>query len=101
VPAAPLHLLLACAPDASGAADLVARAAGENARGRAVRAILTGDGLRWAGDARLAPIHVLVCSRSARDRGLRPDATPKAAWSSLVAWARDLDGDAEVWAALP
>ena len=82
-------------------------AAAANA-GRPLRVILTGAGLGWAHDPRLAALaredrhEVRLCSRSAREHGIRAEALPAwLGWSSLVAWMRDLDPAAGLWGLFP
>jgi hypothetical protein len=103
----PLRLLLAAGPGAPGEAAWWARVDAEARRGRPLVVLLTGAGLAWLEAPRLAGLvgrhDVALCSRSARERGVLPEAVPPGVrWSSLVAWWRDADaGDAGCWALVP
>ena len=106
--APPVRLLLLAPPTAPGGEPLLARARVAHEAGRAVEILLTGRGLEWRGDGdleRLAGqegVGVGLCSRSARDHGLRPDVIPEwIRWTSLVAWFTALEPDAELWGLLP
>lgn len=103
-----VHLLLAAAPTAPGARELLARAAAEARGGTAVRVLLSGPGLAWAAEADLAAaagesgLEVAVCSRSARDHAPdRPPASwpPWIRWSSLVTWLLPIAPEEALWTA--
>ena len=104
----PLWLVLAASPEVSGADALWNRVRAHAESGGAVRAIVTGDGLDWLADARLAAlarcatVEVSLCSKSARDQGRRAKALPTwLRWSSLVVWLRDAAADDALWGLLP
>ena len=104
----PLGLMLAAGPDAPGAAALLARARCEAREGRELRILLSGDGLAWAADPRLAAADsgadVAVCSRNARVAGWTADTTPAGVrWSSVATWLAELPSarPGSLWAALP
>jgi hypothetical protein len=102
-----IDLLLLAGPGAPGARELLDRAAAAAAGGR-LRVLLAGDGLDWAGGEALADLaarpatEVSLCSRSARDRHLRPEASPPwLRWSSLVGWLAAAEPGGTLWGALP
>lgn len=103
----PLSILVSAAPDAPGADALLARAGERLADGVAVDLLLTGAGLAWLGDARLERLaaggaRVALCSRSARERGLDPEAIPTwVRWSSLLAFLGALRSPSGLWGLLP
>ena len=100
--------MLAAGPAAPGAAALLERARTAAGAGREVRILLSGDGLEWAADARLAAdataADVAVCSRNAREAGWTADTTPVGVrWSSAATWLAELQvaRPGSLWAALP
>ena len=104
----PLHLVLQAAPDAPGAAELLGEAEVAVASGHEVAVLLVDGGLAWREDARLARlaeasgVRVRLCSRSAREQGLDPQALPPwIAWSSLIAFFRDHDPGQPLWGLFP
>jgi hypothetical protein len=103
-----LRILLLAGPDAPGAGALLARARAETEAGRPLEILLVGGGLSWrdtealAGLAALPGVGVGLCSRSARDGGVLPDALPAwLRWTSLVAFLTQLEADAALWGLLP
>jgi hypothetical protein len=97
---APVHaLVLAGGPRAPGAFVLLERMAPARAR-----VLLTGEGLAWLEDASaFFRLHrtareIVLCSQSARERGLSVDATPSGVrWSSLGTWMVERAGEPFAW----
>jgi thiamine pyrophosphate-dependent acetolactate synthase large subunit-like protein len=107
-PSHPLDLLLAGAPGAPGADVLFERVRRAREAGAALRVILTGQGVRWAGDERLerlargTGVPVALCSRSAREQGVAPDALPAwIRWSSLTTWISEGRAGGRLWGLFP
>jgi len=103
-----LWLLLLAAPTAPGADALWERATTPGEDGWRLETILSGAGLAWLEDSRLAGLAarsdatVCVCSRSARERGLTLDALPAGVGaSSLVRWCGARPPGAPLWGLLP
>lgn len=106
--ASPLRILLLADPSAPGASAVLDRARAAHDAGRRLELLLSGAGLAWADEealARLAAapgVSVGLCSRSARERGVVPDALPPyVRWTSLVAFFTALEPDGELWGVLP
>jgi hypothetical protein len=104
--ATPLLLLVAAAPDAPGVPAILDRARADAAAGREVRVLLTGAALAAPSDPRWRALReagaaLSLCSRSARDRGLGPEAAPGVTWSSLVAFLRDRPPGSRLWGCFP
>jgi len=104
----PLAILLAAPPTAAGGREALARAATQAAAGRAVRVLLSAEGLAWAQPEHRAALaamaDVVVCSRNAREAGWSAEDTPAGVgWSSVATWLAQLDaeGPAALWAVLP
>jgi intracellular sulfur oxidation DsrE/DsrF family protein len=97
-------LVLLAPPDAPGA-DAMLALAGD---APSVSLLLSGSGLAWLSDPRTARLaaragsEVVVCSRSARERGLpAADLPPWVRPSSLVAWLRGHGRGERLWGLLP
>ena len=76
--------------------------------GHALEILLVDRGLGWRDSGRLARlaasprVGVALCSRSARDERVDPEALPAwIRWSSLVSWFREHAAMGPLWGVLP
>ncbi len=104
----PIRILLLAPPSAPGADALLDRADAASEAGHEILVLLTGRGLAWKDEPRLARLtaargaDVALCSRSARDEGVDPASIPPfVRWSSLVAFFTGMETDAVLWGLLP
>ena len=92
------------APGVDAALDAAREAAGD---GSAVRALFTDAGLSllagpWPECLRAAGATTSLCARSARERGLSPEAVPgSVVWSSLTSFLAAAPAGHELWSLFP
>ncbi|MFV1958388.1 MAG: hypothetical protein ACC662_03130, partial [Planctomycetota bacterium] len=103
-------LVLPAGPAAPGADALWKRGTARGEKGWRLQTILSGAGLAWLEDPRLARLaarggagaSVSVCSRSARERGVTLDDLPPGVGASgLVRWFGARPPGAPLWGLLP
>lgn len=104
-----LRVAVLAPPQAAGARKAVARAREVAVEeGRRLSLLLAGGGFAWLEEALLVAlagrtdVDVLLCSESARRRGLDATALPRGLRpSSLVAWLGNASPDDRLWTVLP
>ena len=98
----PLHLLLGARADRP---DVIAWLEAAVATGRRLRILLSHEALDALGAPALGPgprRELALCTRSARDRGLRlEDAPPHIRWTSVATWHLEAGLEPIMWSALP